>query len=124
MNYLGLGYFDKKRMDALPKEKVEAIMQKCQVHLEEFYKSGQVVADVGVSQEAKNLRQVDGKLQVGESQLTQLEKMIGSAFIIEAQNIEEAIEIASLHPTVQVTEGEQLAWEIEIRAIDSFYKKN
>lgn len=124
MEYLGLGYFDKKKMDALPKEKVEAIMQKCQVHLEEFYKSGQVMADVGVAQEAKSLQRVDGNIQVGESQLTQLKKMIGSAFIIEAQNIEEAIEIASLHPTVQVTEGEQLAWEIEIQAIDSFYKKN
>lgn len=99
-------------------------MHTCQVHLEEFYKSGQVVADVGVSQETKSLQRVDGRVQVGESQLTQLEKMIGSAFIIEAQNIEEAIDIASLHPTVQVTEAEELGWEIEIRAIDSFYKKN
>lgn len=124
MKYLGLGYFDKKKMDALSKEKIEAIMQKCQVHLEEFYKSSQVMLDVGVAQESKSLQRVDGSVQVGESQLTQLEKMIGSAFIIEARNIKEAIEIASLHPTVQVVEGEHLGWGIEIRAIDAFYMKN
>ena len=34
--------------------------------------------------------------------------MIGSAFLIEAQDMEEAIRIASLHPTVQVSAGSSL----------------
>ena len=123
MKYLGLGYFNKEKMDALPKEKIDAIMLECQAHLEELYKSGQVLGGAGVAQEVKSLQRVDGKIRVGDGHLTQLEKMIGSAFILEARNIEEAIQIASLHPTVQVNHGEQLGWEIEIRAIDSFDMK-
>lgn len=123
MKYLGLGYFNKEKMDALPKEKIDAIMLECQAHLKELYKSGQVLVDAGVAKEVKSLQRVDGKIEVRNGHLTQLEKMIGSAFILEARNIEEAIQIASLHPTVQVSHGEQLGWEIEIRAIDSFDMK-
>ncbi|WKA52684.1 hypothetical protein QWY22_09050 [Planococcus liqunii] len=38
-------------------------------------------------------------------------------------SFEEAIRVASLHPTVQAGLAEQLGWEIEIRAIDSFDMK-
>jgi hypothetical protein len=43
--------------------------------------------------------------------------MIGSAFLIEGQDMEEAIRVASLHPTTRVVAGEQLHWGIEIRPI-------
>ncbi|MDQ0430164.1 hypothetical protein QOZ98_003000 [Planomicrobium stackebrandtii] len=123
MKYLCLGCFNKEKMDVLPKEKFDAIMQECRVHLKELDKSGHVLVDTGVAQEVKSLRRVDGQLQVDNGRFTQMEKMIGSAFILQARDIEEAIQVASLHPTVQVGYGEQLGWEIEIRAIDSFDMK-
>ncbi|WP_142827982.1 YciI family protein [Planococcus soli] len=123
MKYLCLGYFNKEKMDVLPKEKFDAIMQECRVYLKELDKSGHVLVDAGVAQEVKSLRLVDGQLQVDNGRFTQMEKMIGSAFILQARDIEEAIQVASLHPTVQVGHGEQLGWEIEIRAIDSFEMK-
>ncbi|MGI2329379.1 YciI family protein [Planococcus sp. YIM B11945] len=125
MKYLCLGYFNKEKMDTLPKEEIGEIMRECQLPLEELLKSGHVLVEAGVAQEVKSLQRVEGKIQVSNSHshLTQLEKMIGSAFILEARNIEEAIQVASLHPTVQVARGGQLGWEIEIRAIDSFYMK-
>lgn len=124
MKYLCLGYLDKEKMDALPKERIDALMLECQPHLEELSNSGHMVVDAGVAQEVKSLKRVDGKIQVGDGLLTQTEKMIGSAFILEARNIEEAIQVASLHPTVQVSLGEPLGWEIEVRQIDSFDMKD
>lgn len=123
MKYLCLGYLNKEKMDALPKEEVDAIMQECQLHLNELYKSGDVLIDAGVAQEVKSLQRVGGKIQVDDVHLTQPEKIIGSAFILEAGSFEEAIRAASLHPAVQVDLAEQLGWEMEIRAIDSFYMK-
>lgn len=120
MKYLCLGYFNKEKMDALPKENIDAIMQECQVHLNELHKTGKMLVDAGVAQDMKVLRRVDGEVQVDNGRLTQLKKMIGSAFILEARDIDEAIKMASLHPTVRVSDGEQLGWEIEIRAIESF----
>ncbi|TWT07956.1 hypothetical protein FQV26_09135 [Planococcus sp. CPCC 101016] len=124
MNYLCLGYLDKEKMNALPKEEIDSIMMECQPHLEELSNSGHMLVDAGVAQEVKSLQRVGGKIQVGEGQLTRSDKMIGSAFILEARNMEEAIRVASLHPTVQVSLGEQLGWEIEIRAIDFFNMKD
>ncbi|MGK7379158.1 YciI family protein [Planococcus sp. 1R117A] len=124
MKYLCLGYLNKEKMEELPKEEIDAIMLECQPHLEELSNSGHVLVDAGVAQEVKSLQRVDGKIQVSKGYLTQPEKIIGSAFILEAQNIEEAIRVASLHPTVQVSLGEQLGWEIEIRQIDSFDMKD
>jgi hypothetical protein len=49
--------------------------------------------------------------------------MLGSAFLIEARDMEEAIRVASLHPTTQVDAGEQFGWRIDIRPIDYFEKK-
>jgi len=124
MKYLCLGYLDKEKMDALPKGEIDAVMRECQPHLEELYKSGHVLLDAGVGQEVKSLQRMDGKINVGESHLTQPDKIIGSAFILEAGSFEEAIRATSLHPAVQVSLAEQLGWEIEIRAIDSFDVKD
>ena len=123
MRYQCLGYFNQEKMDALPKEEVEAIMMECQPYLEELYKSGHVLVGGDVEQEVKSLQRVDGKIQVDNVRLGKTKKMIGSAFIIEAQDMEEAIRVASQHPTVQVSKGEQLGWEIEIRPIQYFEKR-
>jgi hypothetical protein len=120
MKYFCLGYFNKEKMDALPTEEVEGIMLECQPHIKNLYSSSNVLMDVGISQEMKRLKRLNGEIQTESGMPNQLEKVIGSAFILEAENMDKAIQIASLHPTVQVKRGEQLGWEIEIFAIDSF----
>jgi len=42
MKYLCIGYFDRAKMDALPKSQVEAVMGECPAHMEKIYQSGQV----------------------------------------------------------------------------------
>jgi hypothetical protein len=120
MKFLCMGYLDSAKMDALPKEEIDAIMQKCQPHLEELYKSGQVIIDAGLVSETKCLRRENGKVKVMDGPFTETKEMIGSAFLIEARDMEEAIRIASFHPTVQVDVGEQFGWRIEIRPIHYF----
>jgi hypothetical protein len=120
MKFLCLGYLDSAKMDVRPKEEIDAVMHECQPHLEEFYKSGQVMIDAGLSSETKCLRRANGKVKVMDGPFIETKEMIGSAFLIEARNMEEAIRIASLHPTVQVGAGEQFGWGIEIRPIHYF----
>lgn len=120
MKFQCLGYFDQQKMDALPKEQLGAIMLECQPHLDELYKSGKVLMDVGVAQEVKSLQRIEGKVQVDGSRKMDVHKMLGSMFIIEARDMDEAIQVASQHPTVQVSSGEQLGWELEIRPIEHY----
>jgi hypothetical protein len=123
MKYLCLGYFDAKKMDALPKPEIDAIMGECQPHLEKLYDSGHLIIDAGLDQEIKSLQRVNGKLKISVGPFVEINEVIGSAFIIDAQDMEEAIRIASLHPTTQVSAGEQLGWGIEIRPIHYFEKR-
>ncbi len=46
--------------------------------------------------------------------------LIGSATIIEARDMDDAIAVASKHPTPQVADGAAFGWTIEIRPIHSF----
>lgn len=120
MKFLCLGYLNAGIMDALPKEEINAVMSQCPPHLEEFYKSGQVLVDAGLAKEATSLRRVNGKVKVLDGPFIETKEMIGSAFIIEAENLEEAVRIASLHPAVQVGAGETFEWGLEIRPIHYF----
>lgn len=120
MKFLCLGYLEADKMDARPKDEIEAIMQECPPHLENFYNSGQVLIDAGLSSETVCLRRANGNLKITDGPFIETKEMIGSAFLIEAEDMEEAIRIASLHPAVQIGAGEQFGWGIEIRPIHYF----
>jgi hypothetical protein len=109
-------------MKARPNEEIDAVMSECRPHLEELYKSGQVFIDAGLALETKCLRRVNGKVTVTDGPFVETKEMIGSAFLIEARDMEEAIRLASLHPTTRVAAGEQFGWGIEIRPIHYFEK--
>jgi len=117
MKFLCFGYLSPEKMNVLPKGEIEAIMSECSPHLEKFYLSGQVIMDVGVETEVKSIRREKGNIKVTENALVEFDERIGSVFLIEANDMEEAIRIASLHPTTQLDAGEELGWRIEIRPV-------
>lgn len=122
MKYLCFGYLNPEKMDALPKEEIDAVMSECMPHLKEFYNSGQVLLDAGLESETKSLRRANGKVSVTDGPFTETKELIGSAFLIEAENMEEAIRIASLHPTTRLGVGEEFGWRLEIRPIHHFWQ--
>ncbi|KKI91220.1 hypothetical protein WQ54_15985 [Bacillus sp. SA1-12] len=122
MIFLCIGYLNSEKMDTRPKEEIDAVMKECLPHLEEFYKNGQVIIDAGLESETKCLRRLNGKVTVTDGPFTETKELIGSIFLIEAKDIEEAIQMASLHPTIQVSAGEEFGWRIEIRPVHYFKK--
>ncbi|MBN8203307.1 YciI family protein [Bacillus sp. NTK034] len=122
MKFLCFGYLSPEKMNVLPKGEIEAIMGECSPHLQKFYFSGQVIMDVGVETEVKSIRREKGNIKVTENALVEFDERIGSVFLIEANDMEEAIRIASLHPTTQLDAGEELGWRIEIRTVHYFEK--
>lgn len=123
MRYLCLGYFNPSIMNGLPEAEIEAVMAECRSYMPELYKTGQVIVDAGLELETKYLRRVDGRVKVTDGPFAEAKELIGSAFIIEAADMEEAIRVASLHPTTMVGAGEQLGWRVEIRPIHYFEQR-
>lgn len=123
MKFLCLGYLNASILDARPQEEIEAALLECSPHLEQLRKGGEVMIDAGVSPEAKCLRRANGKVEVTDGLYLGTKERIGSVFLIEAQDMEEAVRIASMHPSVQIDAGEQYEWGIEIRPIHYFWKR-
>ncbi len=120
MKFLCLGYFDREAMEALPKTEIDALMGQCTPHMGVFHKTGKVLVDAGLDVQAKSLRRRNGKVAATDGPYVETKEMVGSAFLIEAADMEEAIRIASLHPAIQVSEGERFGWGLEIRPIHYF----
>jgi hypothetical protein len=120
MQFLCMGYFNPEKMNARPTEEIEAVMEECQPHIQKFYDSGKVLLDAGLESEIKNLQRIKDKVVVTDGPFTETKELIGSIFIFEAKDMDEAIELASIHPTTQVNKGEELGWRIEVRPVHYF----
>ncbi|WP_430787165.1 YciI family protein [Virgibacillus flavescens] len=120
MIFLCMGYYNPEKMDARPKAEIDAVMRDCQPVVENFYESANVLLDAGLESEIKSLRRENGKVTVTDGPSTESKEQIGSVFIFEAADMDEAIQLASLHPTTQISKGEEFGWRIEIRPVDYF----
>ncbi|WP_132946485.1 YciI family protein [Tumebacillus sp. BK434] len=122
MKYLCLGYFNPEKMSVLPEAELDAVMSECSPHLREFYQSGRVLFDAGLEETVKSMKRTGGNVTVTDGPFAESKEMIGSAFVIEADTFEEALHIASLHPTTRVPAGEEFGWRLEIRPIHHFHQ--
>lgn len=107
MTYLCLGYFDAKEFDSAPETEKSAILSACFAQCVPFRATGKVRAEEGLEGTAlaKTIRPRNGRPFVTDGPFIETKEQIGSFFIVEAANIDEAVEIASLHPAAMF--GEQ-----------------
>lgn len=124
MKYLCVGYIDQKRVEALSKDQVEAVMSECPAFMAEFYDSGKVLLVAGTDPEAKGMRRVDGKVKITDGPAGEAREAIGCVFLVEATDIEDAMRVASLHPTTRIAAGEKLGFRIGISPVNYFEEKD
>jgi hypothetical protein len=115
MKFLCLGYHNEASFDLLPKEQSLEIMKACYAQCLPFRATGKVVEEEGIQATgaAKSIRPVNGRPTVTDGPFIDTKEQIGAFFVIEADSIEEAIEVASLHPGAIF--GEEYGFGIEIR---------
>jgi hypothetical protein len=120
MKYLCLGYYDEKKFDALPKAELDAIVSQCPRYDAALRESGHLVVTASLEspRAGKTLWPRKGKVSVTDGPFAETKEQIGSFFIIEARDLDEAVRVASNHPAAHL--GEQVGWGVEVRAIDMF----
>lgn len=118
MKYLCLAYYDEKKFETLTEAEMAAIGRACQPHDEELQRSGHLleVASLAATKDSVSLRPRGGKVTVTDGPYAETKEQLGSFFLIEARDLNEAIQVASLHPAARL--NEQLGWGIEIRPIE------
>lgn len=118
MKYLCLGYGDRAKMNALPKEEMKKILRKCVPLVAELNKFKGMIIHEAISWDVTTLRSFKVKLTVTDGPFAETKEQIGSFFVFEAHDMAEAIRVASLHPSASM--GEDLGWRIEIRQVGEF----
>lgn len=121
MKYLCLCYYDRKMYDALSKDDLEALHRECKPHDDALKATGRLslVASVAFPEQAKTLRAGNNRpATLIDGPYAETPEPIGAVFIVEANDIDEAVEIARKHPGTHI--GKRLAGGIEVRAMEHF----
>ena len=114
MMFLVTGYFNAEKMNENTDLEINQIMVTCEPYLQELYATEQVLIDIGLEANVKQLKRESHQISITDGHDTGLKEVMGSAFVIEALDMEDAVRIASIHPTTQVPEAESLGWRLEI----------
>jgi hypothetical protein len=117
MKFLCLGYLNVKVFDSLSEAERTDAMRDCPIHCETMRATGKVIAEAGLANtgSARSIRPRNGRPCVTDGPFLETKEQLGGFFIVEAADVDEAVEVASKHPAALL--GEQYGWGIEVRPI-------
>jgi hypothetical protein len=123
MKYLGLAYFTPEKFAALAPDQVKAMVSQCPALDGKMRATGKVLvsASLGDRDGWRTLRPRNGKTIVSDGPYTEAKEVVGGLFIIEADSLDEALGIASMHPAARL--GEEGGWTVELIPLDFFLSR-
>lgn len=117
MRYLCLGYYDPERYDALSEEELANLRERCRPHDEAFHATGRVLTVATLEHgTGVRIRPSPAGPSVTDGPFTEAKEIVGSYFLVEASDLEEAVHTASLHPAARM--GADLGWSMEVRPVE------
>jgi hypothetical protein len=112
MKYLYLIHLDQKKMEALPKEEQESVMEEAGAYTEELESSGRLLSSEALdpADAAAIIRVRNGELSVTDGPFAETYEQLGGLVAFEADDLNDAIQVASKDPAARYG-------SIEVRAI-------
>jgi hypothetical protein len=103
MKYLLLCCHEEKKLDSMSKSECDAVMEETISYCEALKKSGHLLAveQLEPIQTAMSVRVRNGKLSVTDGPFAETKEQLGGYFLIEARDLNEAIQVASKFPSVR-----------------------
>jgi hypothetical protein len=118
VRYLCLCYYDQAKFEALSESELKAVGPACRPHDEALRNSGHLmlVGSLAEPPSSRTLRPKNGRLLLTDGPYAATNEPLGAFFIIEARDMDEAVEVASKHPGAHL--GRYFGGGIEVRPID------
>lgn len=116
MRYLLLAYGNEEKFNQLSPAELAALGERCIAYDEEFRATGRVFGGGSLSWASRTLRLKGGSLTVTDGPYVDTKEVVGGIVILEADDFDEAVRLASLHPAARM--GEELGWAIELRPME------
>lgn len=116
MKFLCLGFLDVQAFGALSAEQQRDTLQPCLAQCEVMRATGKIRAEEGLdTSRVRSVRTRKGRMSVTDGPFAETKEQVASYFVVEADSLDEAVEIASLHPAAMF--GEEYGFGLEIRPI-------
>lgn len=114
MKYLGLAYFSPEKFAAMAPDEIKELVSQCPALDEKMRTTGKVLisASLGDLDQWRTLRPRTGETRITDGPYTESKEVVGGLFIVEADSLDEALRIASMHPAA--TLGEAGGWAVEL----------
>jgi hypothetical protein len=122
MKYLCLAYEEESRLNALSREEWDALRAETLAYVESLRSSGRLVVTEALqsARTAATVRVRHGSPSVTDGPFAETKEQLGGIFLIEAGDLNEAIQIASKWPSARLGSIEVRPVEPELRE-DSRY---
>lgn len=103
MKYICLGYHEESKYQSIPEAEVHVLMDECFTYDDELRKNGHFAGGEALqpSGNATTLRWEDGKVVVTDGPYAETKEQIGGILILEARDLNHAIQLMSKHPGVR-----------------------
>ncbi len=104
MKYICLGYFDEKQWETLSESEQNALFDACFAY-DDALRGGGHFAGGEALQTARNattLRYKNGKVVVTDGPFAETKEQLGGILILEAKDLNHAIQLMSKHPGVKI----------------------
>jgi hypothetical protein len=103
MKFMLLVYSDPALLDAMPAGQFDSEMRDCLDHADELQSDGHLLASQQLepARTARSVRVRGGKLTVTDGPFAETKEILGGFNIIEAENMDDAVRIASEFPWIK-----------------------
>lgn len=117
MKFICLGYYDEKAWESMPEKDAHAFMDECLAYDDVLRKGGHFAGGEALQNTpaARTIRWQDGKTLVTDGPFAETKEVLGGILILEARDMDHAVELMSKHPGVK-------AGPFEIRPADDLSK--
>lgn len=113
MKFICLGYYDETQWNRLSEAEQAALMENCFAYDDELRRGGHILGGEALqsAQNTATLRYQNGKVVVTDGPFTETKEQIGGLLMLEARDLNHAIQLMSQHPGVR-------SGPFEIRPVD------
>ncbi|WP_017302281.1 YciI family protein [Nodosilinea nodulosa] len=103
MKFICLGYFDENQWDRLSEAEQSTMMEDCFAYDDELRRGGHFVGGEALQsvKNAATLRYQNGQVMVTDGPYAETKEYLGGILILEARDLNHAIQLMSQHPGVR-----------------------
>ena len=118
MKFLLMCCTEEKKLTNMPKSEIEAIMEETSAYCDALQKSGTLITAEALEpvDMATTVRVRSGKLSTTDGPFAETKEQFGGFFLINARDLNEAIQVASKFPSARIG-------SMEVRPVMKFDRK-